>query len=133
MQLLATRLRDFACSRFVLAQIFWVAANLAAAQLITRFSFCPLYPSSNTVQAFLLAPLWQQYAISATQLVLSTRFLDSTYRIFAIIAVSLGLSAPESNPPCFGSLADAYSVRQFWGKYWHQMFRKVASRPAPES
>ncbi|KAH7048229.1 membrane bound O-acyl transferase family-domain-containing protein [Macrophomina phaseolina] len=114
------------CSpRFVLTQIFWVVVKIGAFQVLTRYAFCPLYPAENTVQAFLSLPLWQQNYISAMQLFLGTLSLDSTYRIFTIFAVGLGISKPEYNAPFFGSLADAYSVRQFWGKYWHQTFRKV--------
>lgn len=28
-------------------------------------------------------------------------------------------------PPIFGSLYDTTTVREFWGKYWHQTVRKV--------
>lgn len=113
-------------SRFVLTNLVHIAANLAAAQLLTRFFFCPLYPSHiNTPPAFLALPLWRQHAISTAQLALSTRFLDTTYRVFATCAVLLGLSPPAANPACFGSLADVWSVRTFWGRTWHQTFRTV--------
>ncbi|KAF4310816.1 hypothetical protein GTA08_BOTSDO13750 [Botryosphaeria dothidea] len=111
---------------FVLTNLVHIAVNLAAAQLLTRFFFCPLYPShANTAPAFLALPLWRQHAISTAQLALSTRFLDTTYRVFATCAVLLGLSPPAANPACFGSLADAWSVRTFWGRTWHQTFRAV--------
>lgn len=111
-------------SHFVLTNLVHIAVNLAAAQLLTRFFFCPLYPShANTAPAFLALPLWRQHAISTAQLALSTRFLDTTYRVFATCAVLLGLSPPAANPACFGSLADAWSVRTFWGRTWHQTFR----------
>lgn len=71
-------------SHFVLTNLVHIAVNLAAAQLLTRFFFCPLYPShANTAPAFLALPLWRQHAISTAQLALSTRFLDTTYRVFA--------------------------------------------------
>ncbi|ETS82453.1 hypothetical protein PFICI_04329 [Pestalotiopsis fici W106-1] len=41
----------------------------------------------------------------------------------AIISVATGLSRPTECPPLYGSFADAYSVRRFWGISWHQMFR----------
>lgn len=109
-----------------MTQICWIVVKIGAFQMLTRHAFCPLYPANNTVEAFLSLPLWQQNYISAMQIFLGSLNLDSTYRVFTIFAVGMGLSAPEYNAPFFGSLADAYSVRQFWGRYWHQTFRKVS-------
>ena len=41
-----------------------------------------------------------------------------------IIVVALGLSRPELERPLFGSLADAYTLRGFWGSFWHQLLRR---------
>ncbi|KAL8792360.1 MAG: hypothetical protein Q9195_005063 [Heterodermia aff. obscurata] len=43
--------------------------------------------------------------------------------VFGFIAVASGLSEPAAWPPPFGTLSDLYSVRQFWGVYWHQYLR----------
>ena len=41
-----------------------------------------------------------------------------------IFVVALGLSRPELERPLFGSLRDAYTLRGFWGSFWHQFLRR---------
>ncbi|KAM0713939.1 hypothetical protein Q7P37_010902 [Cladosporium fusiforme] len=48
---------------------------------------------------------------------------DVGYRIISIIAVGIGLSAPEQWPPVFGSYSDCYTLRGYFGKFWHQLLR----------
>ncbi|KAL5871726.1 hypothetical protein ACKVWC_007373 [Pyricularia oryzae] len=42
----------------------------------------------------------------------------------SLLVVSAGLDDPASWPPFFGSPWDAYSLRRFWGHFWHQTWRK---------
>ncbi|KAL2844891.1 membrane bound O-acyl transferase family-domain-containing protein [Aspergillus pseudodeflectus] len=39
-------------------------------------------------------------------------------------AVVLGDNHPEDWQPMFGSLRDAFSLRGFWGKFWHRLIRR---------
>ncbi|KAL2840410.1 membrane bound O-acyl transferase family-domain-containing protein [Aspergillus pseudoustus] len=52
-----------------------------------------------------------------------TWYIDLQYRVVSVISVALGLSTPEEWPVLFGSITETYTVRGFWGKYWHQLFR----------
>jgi hypothetical protein len=49
--------------------------------------------------------------------------IDSTYRLVSVVFVATGISAPASWPPAFNSILDAWSLRRFWGLYWHQGLR----------
>lgn len=42
-------------------------------------------------------------------------FIDSRYRLVSIVTVGLGMNSPSDWPPLFGRIADAYTLRQFWG------------------
>ncbi|KAJ6480277.1 membrane bound O-acyl transferase family-domain-containing protein [Mycena sanguinolenta] len=42
----------------------------------------------------------------------------------SIVCVGLCLSRPQDWPPLFGDLMDAASVRTFWARGWHQLFRR---------
>ncbi|OOG00685.1 hypothetical protein ASPCADRAFT_125695 [Aspergillus carbonarius ITEM 5010] len=53
----------------------------------------------------------------------SMLFLDSSYRIGSVLAIGAGISKVGSWPPVFGSLQESYTVRGFWGKFWHQYLR----------
>ncbi|MCJ1309787.1 DNA repair protein rad50 [Agyrium rufum] len=45
------------------------------------------------------------------------------HSLCAIPAILLGLSKVNDWPPFFGPLGDCWSVRQFWGCFWHQLLR----------
>ncbi|KAK7060432.1 hypothetical protein VNI00_001197 [Paramarasmius palmivorus] len=47
------------------------------------------------------------------------------YLTLAILSVSLGVHLPSEWPDNFGKLSDAYTLRNFWGKVWHQNLRRL--------
>ncbi|OCL14899.1 toxin biosynthesis protein [Glonium stellatum] len=51
--------------------------------------------------------------------------LSMQYSQFAFIAVLLGLSKPEDWPAPFGRLGDTTTIRDFWGRFWHQQLRHM--------
>lgn len=52
----------------------------------------------------------------------SFAMLDAADAALSIISVVVfRLDRPEDWPPLFGSLSEAYSIRRFWGKFWHRL------------
>ncbi|KAG9230929.1 toxin biosynthesis protein [Amylocarpus encephaloides] len=51
--------------------------------------------------------------------------LSMQYAQFAFVAVFLNLSKPEDWPSPFGKLAHTTTIRDFWGRYWHQQLRHM--------
>ncbi|KAJ7181595.1 membrane bound O-acyl transferase family-domain-containing protein, partial [Mycena crocata] len=49
------------------------------------------------------------------------------HNLNAAFSVATGASDPEDWPPYMGSLALAWSVRNFWGRTWHQTMRRFLS------
>lgn len=47
--------------------------------------------------------------------VLSRIIIDANYRFMSIMFVGFGGDSPNNWPPLFGRMADAYTVRNFWG------------------
>ena len=47
------------------------------------------------------------------------------HAMVSILSVAVGLSEPRDWPHLFGSPRKAYTVRNCWGRVWHQMLRKV--------
>ncbi|KAF9030445.1 hypothetical protein BDZ89DRAFT_1112184 [Hymenopellis radicata] len=77
--------------------------------------------SSTAAQPFLtLAYPWRTLVIVMTAVLISCGLVVQ-YAVLGIIHVSLGLGEPLDWPNNFGSLKDAYTIRGFWGKTWHQM------------
>ncbi|KAJ5348935.1 uncharacterized protein N7506_002188 [Penicillium brevicompactum] len=56
-------------------------------------------------------------------LVAARTSISSLYRLSAIICVATGIWPVSDFPPLFNSMSDAYTLRNFWGKFWHQMLR----------
>lgn len=52
--------------------------------------------------------------------------LNMQYSIFAALTVSIGLYAPKDWPPLMGSLDAFTTIRETWGKFWHQLLRRVS-------
>ncbi|KAJ5635100.1 uncharacterized protein N7484_008413 [Penicillium longicatenatum] len=51
--------------------------------------------------------------------------LDCRYRMASIIVVGLGINSPQDWSPIFGSMSDAYTLRNYWGTFWHQGLRQA--------
>jgi hypothetical protein len=47
------------------------------------------------------------------------------YEVLAVAFVAAGVDDPEDWPPFFGKLAKAYSIRNFWGKFWHKLIYRT--------
>ncbi|TWU75761.1 hypothetical protein ED733_002362 [Metarhizium rileyi] len=75
---------------------------------------------------------WYTFAAAQLQSISTSLFawlfvarvlIDASYRATSLLAVGLGRAAPEGWPPVFGSMWTAYTLRNFWGKFWHQSLR----------
>ena len=47
-----------------------------------------------------------------------------THDILALAHVVIGVDEPEAWPRLYGSILEAYSIRRFWGKFWHQLVQR---------
>ncbi|KAF9011676.1 hypothetical protein BDZ89DRAFT_1077549, partial [Hymenopellis radicata] len=47
------------------------------------------------------------------------------HSILSLVSVALHLSRPEDWTHLFGYWSDAYTIRRFWGRAWHQCLRRV--------
>ncbi|KAI9037697.1 wax synthase family protein [Aspergillus affinis] len=76
------------------------------------------YLDATAEQWFIRAftPFVSWYAVSRL-------LLDSTWRALSVIFVGAGLDTPEDWRPLFGSMWQSYTLRHFWGKFWHQILR----------
>ncbi|KAI6120488.1 hypothetical protein EV401DRAFT_1407067 [Pisolithus croceorrhizus] len=50
-------------------------------------------------------------------------YLTCIHCAAAVLAVIVNLNEPQAWPQPFGHWKDAYTIRKFWGKVWHQMLR----------
>ncbi|MCJ1444542.1 MAG: hypothetical protein MMC23_005044 [Stictis urceolatum] len=52
------------------------------------------------------------------------------YCTFAVVGLMLPGAKVEGWPPLFGRLVECWSIRQFWGAFWHQNLRRNFGSPA---
>ncbi|KAG2144537.1 membrane bound O-acyl transferase family-domain-containing protein [Suillus clintonianus] len=78
-------------------------------QSAAAFASRPFVPRLLTCGAFLVL----QYCVGAT-----------IHSLTAALVVSCTSSEPSSWPYWFGKWEDAYTIRRFWGRTWHQLCRR---------
>ena len=50
-----------------------------------------------------------------TWYIVARLIIDSVYRLLSVVFVGSGVSSPQDWPPFFGSMWDAYTLRNYWG------------------
>ena len=48
---------------------------------------------------------------------------DIWYRVFSVIFVGSGLTEAKQWPPLYGDYRDTYTLRRYFGSFWHQVLR----------
>ncbi|KAI6122536.1 hypothetical protein EV401DRAFT_1858788 [Pisolithus croceorrhizus] len=111
---------------FIASRLQWLFSHyllLEAATLYTRCNPVFLSEASVTSQGYVLQCL--NVAAIPCQLY---ALLTCVHCTLAVLAVGANLDEPQAWPQPFGHWKNAYTVRKFWGKTWHQMSRHVSAR-----
>ncbi|KAH9848682.1 membrane bound O-acyl transferase family-domain-containing protein [Lenzites betulinus] len=119
-------------TRYLLRCLRQLLVNLTIIDVLESFIFTHihLYDPSRSDEYFPtgVAGYLARSACTAFWLIWSYTTMQTTYILTAALAVSTHLWSPEDWPDIFGNLSDAYTVRRFWGRTWHQLFRRLGSR-----
>jgi hypothetical protein len=114
--------------RFLLDRLLTFTRLLLMADLLGHLAARNFY-SGDEVNSRLLTVRHEQFSCqlyrTATVGMIPYTFMNLQYVGGALLWVLLGISQPADWPPFFGRLAQVTSVRAFWGKFWHQMIRRV--------
>ena len=54
----------------------------------------------------------------------SWAIFTATHDLLAFAFVAVGIDEPEDWPSLYGSILEAYSMRRFWGKFWHCLVQR---------
>ncbi|KAM0801673.1 membrane bound O-acyl transferase family-domain-containing protein [Usnea florida] len=57
--------------------------------------------------------VWSSYSI-----------FTATHDLLAFAHVAIGIDEPEDWPRLYGSVFEAYTMRRFWGKFWHRLVQR---------
>ncbi|KAH7870920.1 membrane bound O-acyl transferase family-domain-containing protein [Lentinula edodes] len=120
---LSTSKWTFIRSRLVQIIRFYLIMDLAQSYIHMNSLFTDPPPNATiTSQGWLL-----QIISGAAWMTTPYAGMSMQYLIFAVFSVGLGFSSPEDWPDTFGTWKHAYTVRNFWGKFWHQMIRRYVT------
>ncbi|KAF8149479.1 membrane bound O-acyl transferase family-domain-containing protein [Crassisporium funariophilum] len=109
--------------KFILSQLLWTALYLVAYDLARLVNRANPYNATEVPTITGYQWLWRFAAFG--YLINILIIMEIEYMLASIVSVILGITSPRDWPATYGSLLDAYTVRRFWGKSWHQLFRRM--------
>ena len=80
--------------------------------------------TSQTVHTFFSLPLHRQLIYVWAGILNSAANIGLGYHLPALLAIATHLSPPQSWPSVLGPWSSAHTVRNAWGKLWHQYLRR---------
>ncbi|CAD0095231.1 unnamed protein product [Aureobasidium vineae] len=88
----------------------------------TYFRRLPFFESREPVTA---RETWIRVVFTLRWIWLNFVDVDAAHTFLSIIFVGLlRLDSPEEWPSMFGSPLEAYSLRRYWGRFWHRLVHK---------
>ncbi|KAH8728506.1 membrane bound O-acyl transferase family-domain-containing protein [Phaeosphaeriaceae sp. PMI808] len=70
--------------------------------------------------SFTAEEMWSRFSLTFNWCIVNMFFYEAYHSLFAIIFVGLGADTPSRwSMSLFGSVSEAWSVRRYWGKHWH--------------
>ncbi|TFK71891.1 hypothetical protein BDN72DRAFT_764224 [Pluteus cervinus] len=126
---LPARPRHSSRTAFVFLQLAWMGVYALAYDLIgifSRWNFSCLHQNACFTH---IAWLWRIRVLFG--------FMGSAYSmtcimfcIVSILSVVSHASEPKDWPPLYGRWVEAYTLRRFWSRTWHQLLRRSLSSHA---
>jgi len=114
---------------FITSKISWIAIYFSLRYVMQTYT--AKYPHTEPYAWPSLTGYRWLWQINIFGWVLpAVTMLGMQHCVVSAIAVATGISAPEAWPPLFGSWTDAWTVRRFWGRTWHQLLRRPLSSHA---
>ncbi|GJE95599.1 membrane bound O-acyl transferase family-domain-containing protein [Phanerochaete sordida] len=112
-------------SGFVASRLFRIALHALCLDVV--HSYMSVDPLFSGTRAAADAQRQRRPALFVFASALALAHFYATFNIAydatALAAVATRCSAPAAWPAAFGRWADAYTVRRFWGRTWHQQLR----------
>ncbi|KAI0812653.1 membrane bound O-acyl transferase family-domain-containing protein [Irpex lacteus] len=102
-------------------QLLWNLLLVEIAQTYERLN--PVFAPENT------ASMWSQglvlgYLNLLARLLVFWGMFNIPYCWLSLACVATGMHEPRDWPDTFGNWADAYTIRRFWSRCWHQRIRR---------
>ncbi|KAJ7265401.1 membrane bound O-acyl transferase family-domain-containing protein [Mycena haematopus] len=111
---------------FVRSQVFQAVMFAVLCEIFNLFNINnpALYAGGPSLAAS--GWLWRYQVVWAWSVPMAAVSMCN-HALSAAFSVGTGASGPEDWPPFMGSITLAWSVRNFWGRVWHQTMRRFLS------
>ncbi|TFK75221.1 hypothetical protein BDN72DRAFT_832577 [Pluteus cervinus] len=115
--------------RFIQTQLLWAllyALLFDIAGIYRRWAISTqiLGPDATgshlTWTSFIFWKSLEQFAFVVT----TVSHMCNPHNLLSALAVWVGISKQEDWPHLFGNWKEAYTIRRFWGRVWHQLMRR---------
>ncbi|KAE9371773.1 hypothetical protein N431DRAFT_342080 [Stipitochalara longipes BDJ] len=93
-------------------------------------SLYPIFLRSKDVSGVTLEEAATRIGTTLMVWVVTYCLISAWVAFLSFFFVATGLTPVSSWRPLFGSFAESYTLRGFWGKSWHQLLRKPINNPA---
>ncbi|KAJ5247958.1 hypothetical protein N7524_011918 [Penicillium chrysogenum] len=118
--------------RFLLRQLAIVAWQCLVLDIVQTVSLQQAAerglqePASLEIEWIVPVGQWAERIVTHLSIwfVVNRLISDLAYRVLSIFFVGIGSDSPADWPPAFGRMADAFTLRNFWAKFWHQFMRQ---------
>ena len=108
---------------FLLNQVYTIAYSL-----LLQLSYDDFHPLKQNYLRRIRTVTTREIAIRSWMVFhfiwSSCAIFTATHDILAIAHIAIGIDEPEDWPSLYGSIAEAYSIRKFWGKFWHPLVQR---------
>jgi len=113
--------------RYVLKQVLWIAVYYPIRHTTSQWNLSNPRYGRNIVAANIdrnAFPWWWRVTIWAT-IVDAYAMMTMIHCGVSAIAVACYISDAQDWPPLFASPLEAYTLRRYWGRMWHQLYRRI--------
>ena len=88
---------------------------------VSRISFFSRFPNIS------VARVCDRIAVAVMIWLSSYLYIRGYYSLFTLASFATGFDHPRLWRHIFDLISSAYTLRSFWGSFWHQMLRKILS------
>ncbi|KAH8688003.1 membrane bound O-acyl transferase family-domain-containing protein [Tricladium varicosporioides] len=98
---------------------------------LSRILLPKLFTSApNNLQPLSSRDVLIRLYLGLDQIIPDYLLLSALHDLCAIFFVATGIDGPDEWPPFFGNITDAFTIRNYWGRFWHHLIYRSYSAHA---
>ncbi|KDQ11714.1 hypothetical protein BOTBODRAFT_35147 [Botryobasidium botryosum FD-172 SS1] len=110
-------------AQFVVSRALRLARNALLADAAQLLIFSD--PYVFMADPLVIEPVWKPFFRTILLGLHTIGLFDTVHTSISLLFVGSGIDAPQAWPDWFGPFAEMYTLRNFWGKVWHQSIQRM--------